>query len=108
LLVIANFKVFIVFYFCQFLGADISAHRAFLSGSVQCHLLSIFCTFVIEQINDDDDDDNDDEKLTFSCKSLGLPHDLVCFHGDCFGYLQAYCGMLCNSFCLHLNSFFVV
>jgi len=28
-----------------------------LSCLIQCHLLSIFCTFVIEQINDDDDDD---------------------------------------------------
>jgi len=49
-----------VFYFCQFLGADVSAHGAFLPCSVQCHLFSIFCTFVIEQINDDDDDDDDD------------------------------------------------
>jgi len=49
-----------VVYLCQFLGADVSAHHAFLSCSVQCHLLSIFCTFVIEQINDDDDDVVDD------------------------------------------------
>jgi len=34
--------------------ADVSAHRAVLSCSVQCHLLSLCCTFVIEQINDDD------------------------------------------------------
>jgi len=43
------------------LGADVSAHHAFLSCSVHCHLLSIFCTFVIEQINDEDDDDDDDD-----------------------------------------------
>jgi len=61
-----------VFYFCQFLGADVSAHRAFLTCSVQCHLLSIFCTFVIEQINDDgddDDDDDDDDNVSFSAVS---------------------------------------
>jgi len=45
-----------VFYFCQFLVTYVSAHCAFLSCSVQYHFLSIFCTFVIEQINDDDDD----------------------------------------------------
>jgi len=50
-----------VFYFCQFLEADVSAHSAFLSRSVQCHLLSICCTFVIGKINDDDDDDDDDD-----------------------------------------------
>jgi len=47
-----------VFYFSRCIGADVSAHRDFLSWSDQCHLLSIFCTFVIEQINDDDDDDD--------------------------------------------------
>jgi len=26
-------------------------------------ILSIFCTFVIEQLNDDDDDDDDDSRL---------------------------------------------
>jgi len=45
----------------QLFGDDVSAHGAFLSCSVQCHLLSIFCTFVIEQINDDDNDDDDDD-----------------------------------------------
>jgi len=47
--------------FVSFSGADVSAHHAFLSCPVHCHLLSIFCTFVIEQINDDDDDDDDDD-----------------------------------------------
>jgi len=103
-----NMTVFIVFYFCQFLRADVSAHPfyfqshtlafhfqlqhviyLFLVGllirvtrpacyvvvlllllllllllwclfscSVQCHLLSILCTFVIKQINNDDDDED--------------------------------------------------
>jgi len=44
-----------VFYYCQFIGADVGAHRAFVSCSVQCQLLSAFCNFVIKQINDDDD-----------------------------------------------------
>jgi len=47
-----------LFYFGQFLRVDVSARRTFASCSVQCHLLSIFCTFVIEQINNDDDDDD--------------------------------------------------
>jgi len=42
------------FIFLSFIGADVSAHRAFLSWSDHSHLLSIFCTFVIEQINDDE------------------------------------------------------
>jgi len=65
-----------VFYFCQFLGlwADVSAHGAFLPCSVQCHLLSIFCTFVIEKINDEDDDDDDDDVHVCQsvCLSLGF------------------------------------
>jgi len=48
---------YLIRLFWSVLGADVSTHRAFLSCSVQCHLLSIFCTFVIEQIYDDDDDD---------------------------------------------------
>jgi len=43
-------------YFCQFLGADVRAHRAFCPAQFNAsYLLSILCTFVIEQINDDDD-----------------------------------------------------
>jgi len=42
------------FIFLSFIGADVSAHRAFLSWSDHRHLLSIFCTFVIEQIHDDE------------------------------------------------------
>jgi len=54
LLAITIFTVFLLFYFCQFLGADATA---FLFCSVDCHLFSRFCTSVIEQIDDDDDDD---------------------------------------------------
>jgi len=62
LLAIIRFTVFLLcFIFVRLLGADVSAHRAFLFCSVQCHLLSIFCTSVIEQINNDDDDDDDDD-----------------------------------------------
>jgi len=63
LLAITSFTVFYCVYFCGFLGADVSAHRSFVSCSVQCQLLSVFCNFVIEQINDDDDDDDDDDKV---------------------------------------------
>jgi len=42
------------FIFLSFIGADVSAHRAFLSWSDHYHLLSILCTFLIEQINDDE------------------------------------------------------
>jgi len=42
------------FIFLSFIGADVSTHRAFLSWSDHCHLLSIFHIFVTEQINDDE------------------------------------------------------
>jgi len=51
--------VFLCVLFLSVLGADVSAHGAFLFCSVQCHLLSIFCTFVIEKVNDNNDDDDD-------------------------------------------------
>jgi len=72
-----------VFYFCQFLGADVSAHRAFLTCLVQCHLMSIFCTFVIEQINDDK------KMMTMTMRTTASPmkchpvkwHPVVCRSG---------------------------
>jgi len=58
------------FIFVSFLEANVSAHCAFLSCSVQCHLLSIFCTCVIEQINVDDDDNDDDSHLLYKVASF--------------------------------------
>jgi len=47
------------------------------------HLLSIFCTFVIEQINDDDDDDDDDDIGIFGELMLGIQWAIPIGYGTC-------------------------
>jgi len=60
-----------VFYFCQFLGVDVSAHHAFVYplGQLLDHVVP-FCPVLVrilcfnERINDDDDDDDDETILS--------------------------------------------
>jgi len=75
-----------VFYFCQFIGADASAHRALCPALFSVTYCLQFCTLVIQQINDDDDDDNNNNNI-FICiycsTNAGLKN--IRHAGQCIG-----------------------